>query len=225
MLQKLITEKFSGSQVNFCKRSGKKEAQVTQWLNGHRNMKDTTAREIESVLGLEKFFFEDISSQIVDTDDQSKIAAKIVMNRPRQEDVLIPQFGAAGAMGNGLVLRDQSGVIESWKVSHEWMSKNIRSHSGINNLCIVTGFGDSMEPLFKSGDPLLVDTGIKTVEFDATYFFRIGKDGFIKRLQRVPGDGIRAISENKGYDSWTIKEDMDFEVFGRVLKVWRSQNL
>lgn len=140
-------------------------------------------------------------------------------------EVLIQQFDAAGAMGNGLVLHDQAGVIESWKVSREWVSKNVKSHSGIGNLCIVTGFGNSMDPMFKSGDPLLIDTGVKSVDFDGTYFFRIGKDGFIKHLQRVPGDGIRAISENKGYDSWTIKEDMDFEVFGRVLKVWRSQDL
>ncbi|WP_255533361.1 S24 family peptidase [Polynucleobacter sp. AP-RePozz3-80-G7] len=139
-------------------------------------------------------------------------------------DVLISQFDAVGAMGDGLVLRDQSGIIESWKVSRDWVSKNVKAHSGITNLCIVTGFGDSMRPMFNSGDPLLVDIGIKTVEFDAIYFFRVGAEGFIKRLQRIPGDGIRAISENKGYEGWTIKPDMDFEVFGRVLKVWCSED-
>jgi len=81
-----------------------------------------------------------------------------------------------------------------------------------------------MRPMFNSGDPLLLDSGVKSVEFDAVYFFRVGDEGFIKRLQRIPGDGIRAISENKSYESWTIREDMDFEIFGQVLKAWRSED-
>jgi hypothetical protein len=159
-----------------------------------------------------------------DSDIKNVPISRTLANKNNDDDVLIPQFEAAGGMGNGLVLRDQSGIIESWKVSRDWVSKNVKAHSGVGNLCIVTGFGDSMRPMFNSGDPLLVDIGVKTVEFDAIYFFRVGTEGFIKRLQRIPGDGVRAISENKSYDSWTIKPDMEFEVFGRVLKVWCSED-
>lgn len=127
-------------------------------------------------------------------------------------------------MGAGVLLRDQPGVIQSWRVSPEWLDKNVRSHTGAKNLCIVTGFGDSMRGMFEPGDPLIVDTGVRSVEFDAIYFFRVENEGFIKRLQRIPGEGIRAISENKAYESWTIKPDMDFEVFGRVLKAWKSED-
>ena len=35
---------------------------------------------------------------------------------------------------------------------------------------------------------------------------------------------VRAKSENTKYDAWDITEGMDFEVFGRVLKVWRSED-
>lgn len=127
-------------------------------------------------------------------------------------------------MGNGLVLRDQPGVIQSWVVSEEWIDKNIKSHTGAANLCIVTGFGDSMKGMFNSGDPLVVDRGIRSVDFDAVYFFRVENEGFIKRLQRIPGEGVRVISENKKYESWTIKRDMDFEVFGRVVKAWQGED-
>lgn len=139
-------------------------------------------------------------------------------------DVLIPQFNTGGAMGGGLVLRDQPGVIQSWRVTPEWVQKNVRSYSAQQNLCIVTGFGDSMKPMFNPGDPLLVDIGIKVVEYDAIYFFRVENEGFIKRLQRIPGEGLRVLSANRdNYEPWTVKPDMDFEVFGRVLKVWRSE--
>lgn len=126
-------------------------------------------------------------------------------------------------MGAGVLLRDQPGVIKSWRVSPDWLNKNIKNHTGAENLAIVTGFGDSMRPMFNPGDPLIVDLGVTTVDFDAVYFFRVGQEGFIKRLQRIPGEGLRAISANKEYESWTIKPDMDFQCFGRVLKVWCSE--
>lgn len=141
------------------------------------------------------------------------------------DDVLIPQFATGGAMGGGLVLRDQPGVIHSWHVSEDWIRRNVKHFTAVRNLCIVTGFGDSMRPMFNPGDPLLVDRGIRTVEFDAVYFFRVDGEGFIKRLQRIPGEGLRVLSANRDhYEPWTIKKGMDFEVLGRVLKVWCSED-
>lgn len=139
-------------------------------------------------------------------------------------DIVINQYhDIRGAMGNGLVLRGESGQITVWKVTPEWLHKNVPTNTGNKNLAIVTGFGDSMRGMFNSGDPLLVDAGVKNLEYDGVYFFRIGDEGFIKTLQRIPGEGIRVISENKKYETWTITKDMDFEVFGRVLKVWKSE--
>lgn len=146
----------------------------------------------------------------------------------RTEDGLVlPRFDTGGSMGRGLDLPDQPGVIESVRVSHEWMQKNVRNFTAVSNLRIVTGFGDSMRPLFNPGDPLIVDCGVLTVDFDSIYFFRVGGEGFIKRLQRVPSaDGLtlQVISDNTRYPPWPITSDMDFEVFGRVLKVWRSED-
>lgn len=139
-------------------------------------------------------------------------------------DLVIPQYATGGAMGMGLLLRDQPGMIHSWRVTPEWIQKNVHHFTAPRNLAIVTGFGDSMRPMYNPGDPLLVDRGVTAVEFDGIYFFRIGSEGFIKRLQRIPGRGLRAISENKAYEAWDIKEGMDFEVFARVVKVWRGED-
>lgn len=142
-------------------------------------------------------------------------------NKP--DELVIPEFNTGGSMGSGLLLRDQPGVIRGWSVNQEWVSKNVKSHTGTANLCIVTGFGDSMKGMYNPGDPLLVDRGVTNVEYDAVYFFRVESEGFIKRLQRIPGEGLRVLSENKKYESWTIKPDMDFEVLGRVLKAWQGE--
>ncbi len=137
----------------------------------------------------------------------------------------IPQYETGGSMGSGgLVLQDQPGMIKSWRVTNEWVQKNVHNFTSLQNLAIVTGFGDSMRPLYNPGDPLLVDRGVTKVEFDGIYFFRVGDEGFVKRLQRIPGNGLLAISENKSYRDWPIKKNMDFEVFARVVKVWRGED-
>lgn len=155
----------------------------------------------------------------------AQVASNTTVNTARAGEIVIEQIESGGRMGHrGLILRDQPGVIRSWHVSTEWIQKNVHNVTNPHNLAIVTGFGDSMKPMYNPGDPLLVDTGVKVVEFDGVYFFRIGDEGFIKRLQRVPGEGLVAISENKAYRDWTIRDGMDFEVFARVVKVWRGDD-
>lgn len=139
--------------------------------------------------------------------------------------VRIPQFATGGAMGSGLVLRDQPGVIREWKVTREWVEKNVPYYTTLDNLAIVTGFGDSMLGMFSPGDPLLVDRGITKADVDGVYFFRVGEEGFIKRLQRIPGQGVVVISENTKYRDWTITPEMDFQVLAKVLKAWNGQAL
>lgn len=148
-----------------------------------------------------------------------------ITERCKNEIVINQHHNVLGSMGGGILLRDLPGQITGWSVTAEWANKNIPSNTGKENLCIVTGFGDSMRGMFNSGDPLLVDTGVRELQFDGTYFFRIGDEGFIKRLQRIPGNGIRAISENKAYEAWNITPDMDFEILGRVVKAWKSEDL
>nr|WP_279613363.1 LexA family transcriptional regulator [Burkholderia gladioli] len=146
---------------------------------------------------------------------------------PRSDIIQIPRFATGGAMGYGIELRDQPGIIETLRVNKEWISKNLRNYSSVENLCVVTGFGDSMRPMFNPGDPLIVDVGIRVVEYDAIYFFRVDGEGFIKRLQRIPTESglvLRARSENASYETWDITPKMNFEVLGRVLKVWRSED-
>lgn len=141
-------------------------------------------------------------------------------------DIVIRQFDTGGAMGSGLVLQEQPGIIKEWRVSDEWLRLNVHRVTSPNNLAIVTGFGPSMKPVYNPGDPLLVDRGITVVDVDGVYFFRVGNEGFVKQLQRIPtanGLVIRAKSYNSLYDPFDITEGMDFEVFARVVKVWKGE--
>lgn len=222
-----LLEEESGSPSAAARLLGMSPAQFMNLRDGakdsrtgkRRGMRKETARRIEENSG-KPFGWLDIDHEA----DGDAIGVSS-LTESTSASVTISQYQTGGRMGTaGIELRDQPGVIESWRVSREWLEKNVKGYSRLDSLCIVTGFGDSMRPMFNSGDPLILDSSIKTVEFDAVYFFRVGTEGFIKRLQRVPGKGLLAISENPAYRDWVIDQSMDFEVFGRVLKVWRSED-
>ncbi len=147
-------------------------------------------------------------------------------------DFTIHQYDTGGAMGHGFNLTDRpTGVIKSWHVNHDWLSANVPAHTGVKNLRIVTGFGPSMRPMYNPGDPLLVDVGIKHIDHEGVYFFRVGDEGYIKIMQRIPdfeGPGFyfRVISKNPEYPPYDLSpKNPHFEVLGKVLTVWRSEQL
>ena len=146
------------------------------------------------------------------------------------QDLVITEFDTGGAMGHGFNLADNPpGLIRSWRVTPEWLRLNVPAHTGFKNLAIVTGFGPSMKPMFNPGDPLLVDTGVKVIDHEGVYFFRVGDEGFIKLVQRVPnpeGPGVmlQIISKNPDYPPYPMSpKNPHFEVLGKVLTVWRSE--
>lgn len=200
-------ERLKLSEKQFADRVGVSRAAVQMWERGVTAPKRGNQAAVAELLGITVAELMGLQSSARENHDD-----------PHQ--ITIHQYETGGAMGNGVVLRDQPGIIKSWAVSEEWLQKNARSYTAPKNLALVTGFGDSMRGLFEPGDPLLVDTGVKSVDFDGVYFFRVDDEGFIKRLQRIPGQGLVAISENKAYRDWTINPTMDFEVFGRVIKAW-----
>lgn len=215
---KLVMDAKAMNAYDLEKISGVHQPTIHRIVTGEsKDPRSSTIRKLAAALGLTE-------SQLRG-DEPLPDGTMLAPSKKAEDNLEIPQFDTGGAMGGGLVLQDQPGVIQSWKVSPEWLRKNVKGYNSAKSLCIVTGFGDSMRPMFNPGDPLLVDISVNTVDFDSIYFFRVGNEGFIKRLQRIPGEGLRVLSANRdNYEPWTIKPDMDFEVFGRVLKVWRSED-
>lgn len=215
-LKRWIDEHFNGVQMAFIKAHKLNQGEISALLRGGRTFGEIKARTIESQAKMPEKYL-DIPA------DKDLVIGGYQDNE--DDSVNIHEFNVKAAMGNGLILPEQPGIIKMWKVTKDWARLNIPSNTGLHNLCIVTGFDDSMRPMFNSGDPLIVDTGLKEIELDATYFFRVENEGFIKRIQRVPGVGKVVISENKNYKEWILRDDMDYEVFGRVLKVWKSDDI
>lgn len=203
------------TQEQMAERLGITQGALGHWLNKRREPSLDDLTKLAGVMGL----------TLTELLGESALpAVRGLVPVVASDDVTIPQFDTGGMGGHGLVLQDQPGIIENWQVSREWAKANIPSCTSFQNLCIVTGFGDSMPDAFNPGDPVIVDMGVRTCTHDGVYFFRVGNEGFIKILQRIPGVGIMAISQNKNYRDWPIRDDMDFQVFGKVLKAWKGKN-
>lgn len=187
---------------------------VQKWENGGMPRSSRIA-EIAKALG--------VTEQYLLVGDGSAPQAN-ASSDSRDDLIQIAQYSTGGQGGAGLNLEQHAGVIKSWYVDQNWLRTLGVNYSSTKNLYIVTGYGDSMPETFNHGDPVLIDAGVKSCDHDGIYFFRVGNDGFIKRLQRIPGKGILALSQNPEYQTWTITEDMDFEIFGKVLRAWRGKN-
>lgn len=148
--------------------------------------------------------------------------------RPKENEnsVVIPQYNIHGSMGPGAVPPDYIQVVDKLVVSNEWVKTNAK-HSDPRNLAVISAYGDSMEPTFKDGDFLLIDTAIKNVVTDAVYLFTLGTEMHIKRLQRWGEDTILMISDNTKYKERQItpKDAEKFFVHGRVLFAWNLRKM
>ena len=140
--------------------------------------------------------------------------------------IVIEQYHSdRGARGKGFRMDGQPGSISRMQVSDQWAEMNLPRSSSATNLRLVTGFGDMMKGTFNPGDPLLVDVSIKSFSGGGIYFFRIGDDAYMCRLQKIPGVGLRSIPGSKAYEPWSITEDMDFEIIGLLVKAWEGKLL
>jgi hypothetical protein len=212
--------------VEFGRMAGASKSVVGQWLSGQiKSIAPEYAYKIQDSTGYSaKWIMLGTGPEKISATPESNPEILGILVKPDTKDIGF-HIDVYGAMGNGVILRNQPGEIRQISVSSDWLSQNVPYHTGTENLAIVTGFGDSMVGMFNSGDPLLVDRGVKTVEYDGVYFFRVGDEGFIKRLQRIPQQGILVISKNQDYRDWMITKDMDFEVFAKVLIAWNGSKL
>ena len=90
--------------------------------------------------------------------------------------------------------------------------------------CLAYVEGESMEPALRPGDLVLLDRSATIRE--GIYAIRIDDGLFVKRLQRLPGNQIKATSDNPAYGPFTIdlgQVPAGISIVGRV--VWAGRQM
>lgn len=130
----------------------------------------------------------------------------------------IPVFGnVTASMGYGISVYDenQTGVYE---ISSK-LAKDIGIVSGKTQMIFASG--DSMYPTIEGGDSLLIDTSKKEIYDGRIYCVRIDGQLYAKRLQKIPPNTVKVISDNeRKYDPFYVdfskNINFDFDVIGEI---------
>lgn len=137
------------------------------------------------------------------------------------DEVWIAHYDIRGAMGGGEVNHDYPEMLQDVRVSPTQlraMGVEFKEHY---HLKMITGWGQSMAPTIKHGDPLLVDISIKEFIGDGVYFFSYEGFQYIKRLQKKGKDKFKMLSDNQNHPAEDIWLEETF-IQARVLLVWNA---
>ncbi|QDC04722.1 helix-turn-helix transcriptional regulator [Pseudomonas sp. SWI7] len=136
----------------------------------------------------------------------------------------VPRYDVEGSMGPGSEPPDINMVVEHMSLDANWVRQNL-TYTKLENLKLISGRGDSMAPTIRSGDAVLVDAGVTTVEDDAIYFFLMRGKLQIKRIQRGL-DGLTIISDNGQYPPIEVpgeRED-DIKILAQIIYWWTGRS-
>ena len=108
---------------------------------------------------------------------------------------LLPTFVGMGAGGTG---DDDAGMVS---FSRDLIERELRTEA--HHLLAMIAEGNSMEPEFRGGDQILVDTRRKSLAQPGAFCLWDGDGHVIKYLERIPGTDpvrVRVVSGNSIYE-------------------------
>lgn len=168
---------------------------LRNWAYRKRPLKDFEIQKIDEAFNL-------ISSQNIDCTD-------------------IPVYGdVTASMGYGVSVYEEA-QTGTYSISNK-LAKDIGIDLSKSEMIFASG--DSMEPTIIGGDSLLIDKSKTEVYDGRIYCVRIDGQLYAKRLQKLPPQKIKVISDNKDkydafYIDFTRDIDFDFAILGEV-KWW-----
>lgn len=154
----------------------------------------------------------------------SEIAA-IRESAPAEADefVYIPRYDVQASAGNGSYV-DNERPRFSMAFRRYWVTNYLKTSP--KNLSVITVKGDSMEPVLRNGDSILVNHA-DNERADGIYVLRLEDRIVVKRTLWLGHDRVRIISENPVYTPFEYDgsddNQFDFEIVGRV--VWFGRQI
>ena len=158
---------------------------------------------------------------VADTADSNVVTVDFSRPGLVGDEVWIAHYDVRGALGGGEIAHDFPEMLQDVRVSPSKlraMGVEFKEHF---HLKMITGWGQSMTPTIKHGDPLLVDVSIKEFIGDGIYFFSYQGFQYIKRLQMKGKDKFKMISDNRKHKAEDIFIDETY-IQARVLLVWNA---
>jgi len=135
----------------------------------------------------------------------------------RGDWVEVPRLALEASAGPGAVA-DKELAFDAFRFSRKWLAEQ-----GLEggHLAAVRVVGDSMEPLLREGDEVLVDTAQRPFR-DGIYLVRLDDNLLVKRVAGQGGGRLSLLSQNLAYPPISVSAE-NVTLVGRV--VWKSGRL
>jgi len=135
----------------------------------------------------------------------------------RGEWVEVPRLPLEASAGPGAVGAAEI-AFDAFRFSRRWLREQGLEPAQLSSIRVL---GDSMDPLLRDGDEILVDRTPRAFR-EGVHVVRLGEALHVKLLQAVPPGGLRLISKNAAYEPVEVAMS-DVDVVGRV--VWKGGRL
>ena len=144
-------------------------------------------------------------------------ASEDLSYEPRGDWVEVPRLPLEASAGPGAVGATEI-AFDAFRFSRRWLREQGLEPALLSSIRVM---GDSMDPLLRDGDEILVDRTPRAFR-EGVHVVRLGDALHVKLLQAVPPGRLRLISKNPAYE--TVEVAMaDVDVVGRV--VWKGGRL
>lgn len=133
------------------------------------------------------------------------------------EWVEVPRLAVEASAGPGAVDALETS-FDAFRFSRKWLREQGLEAGKLSAVRVI---GDSMEPLLREGDDLLVDLNKKGFR-DGIYVVRLDESLLVKRVTSQGGGRFSLLSQNLSYPPISVTAE-DIQLVGRV--VWKSGRL
>jgi len=131
--------------------------------------------------------------------------------------VEVPRLPLEASAGPGAVGAAEI-PFDAFRFSRRWLREQNLEPAMLSSIRVM---GDSMDPLLRDGDEILVDRTPRPFR-EGVHVVRLGEALHVKRLQAVPPERLRLISHNPAYEPVEVAM-AEVDVVGRV--VWKGGRL
>ncbi len=139
------------------------------------------------------------------------------LRTPPGDWIDVPRLAIDVSAGPG-ALGAQEVAFDAFRFSRKWLTEQGLEGSKLSAIRVI---GDSMEPLLREGDEVLVDLRQQPFR-DGIHVVRLDDTLLVKRVAAQGGGRFSLLSQNLAYPPIAVAGE-DFAVIGRV--VWKSGRL
>ena len=140
-----------------------------------------------------------------------------ISSTARGDWVEVPRLPLEASAGPGAVGAAEI-PFDAFRFSRRWLREQGLEPALLSSIRVM---GDSMDPLLRDSDEILVDRTPRAFR-EGVHVVRLGEALHVKLLQAVPPDRLRLISKNDAYEPVDVAM-ADVDVVGRV--VWKGGRL